>query len=340
MRNAGIEHLEQAALGDAARLGRVGTGQEHGEGVTPVPGHQFSGALHAQAHDTRHLPQAFVAPEVAIVVVVTLEQINIDHQKRQAGLVARTSLPFVAQGLFELPAVGDADQAIDRGQAHQLLVGAFQGPSFFEHGCNVQARHDQVTRWGAGFTDMDARPTVDDARRRPAQGPTTGQAQGQPLFLASDRFRDVSAHQSPAQQGFVTFANDAAVAPVGVDAGYFAVVGQQAVLVVVDGHTRRKCIDHLVEPGLGGTHLVAQDVQLLLLLRHGGGEILLAGACSPLGLSAHHAQGEPCRQTECQQHQHPPRKGDDVDGQRFHRASVWDGMAPAYQGLHRPPLWR
>ncbi|CAI8754609.1 hypothetical protein EMIT0196P_140128 [Pseudomonas chlororaphis] len=63
---------------------------------------------------------------MAEVVVVGLEVVDIDHQQRQLGLIAHCPAPLQLQVFVEMPAVGQAGQAIGVHQALQHQIGIEQ----------------------------------------------------------------------------------------------------------------------------------------------------------------------------------------------------------------------
>ena len=263
MRNAGIEHLVDAALGHAFRLGRVGARQQRGKLFAAITRHQFARAFDAQAQNTRHLAQAFVAGLVTIVVVVALEMVDVDDQQRQLGLGARAALPLGLQGLVEQAPVRDAGQPVGGRQAQQLFVGALQRQAFFHHRRHVQPRHDQVTGRCAGFVKMHPMPVVGVAQQRRIERAAPGQAQCKPLFLAPHGVGDLARRQRAAHQVLVGLADHLAFAAVRVLPRHLLVVADQPVLVVVDRQAGGNGVQHLAQAQLGGPGLRARQVQFL-----------------------------------------------------------------------------
>ncbi|MNP85344.1 hypothetical protein D3C76_1850480 [compost metagenome] len=58
-----------------------------------------------------------------MALVECLEVIDIDHQDRQWPAVALSPCPFQTQHLIQTAAVGQAGEAVSRGQGGQALLG-------------------------------------------------------------------------------------------------------------------------------------------------------------------------------------------------------------------------
>ena len=96
----------------------IGIGQQHGELLAAIARRQLARALHRAGQGLGHALQAAVARNVAVVVVVGLEIVHIDHQQRQRHAAQPRLLPLALHGLAQGQAVGHLGHRI---QAHTLL---------------------------------------------------------------------------------------------------------------------------------------------------------------------------------------------------------------------------
>ena len=72
------------------------------------------------AQGMRHQAQGVIAGQVAVLVVVGLEMVDIQHQQRQGGVESAQTAPFGLQLLIEVAAVVKPGQAVELLQALQL----------------------------------------------------------------------------------------------------------------------------------------------------------------------------------------------------------------------------
>ncbi|XDJ49500.1 hypothetical protein ABRZ09_09590 [Castellaniella ginsengisoli] len=108
--------------------------QEHHEFLAAVAGHQIGRAGRHRGDHLRDAPQALVAGDVAVVIVVALEIVDVDHQYRQRGAVADCAVPVFPQPLVERQPVGDPRQGIlPHLQFQQMLEFAFPPPGLVLH---------------------------------------------------------------------------------------------------------------------------------------------------------------------------------------------------------------
>src|ERR1035437_1486153 len=63
--------------------------------------------------------QALVSGRVPVLVVVFLEMVDIDHQKRQARTLAIGSAPFLQQALVKAAAIGEARETVLGGEGRE-----------------------------------------------------------------------------------------------------------------------------------------------------------------------------------------------------------------------------
>ena len=103
----------------------VTVGRNQHELFTAVARHQIAGAAHRR-NGLCHFAQTPVTGRVAVVVVVGLEPIHIQHHQRQGLLLARHALPFFLQHLVKLAAVGNVGQAVHQAQGFELVVERLQ----------------------------------------------------------------------------------------------------------------------------------------------------------------------------------------------------------------------
>ena len=64
-----------------------------------------------------------ITDEVTVAVVEPLEPVDVDHHDRQRLVVALAAAPLGRVHLVEVTVVGDAGEAVDPREAHQLVVG-------------------------------------------------------------------------------------------------------------------------------------------------------------------------------------------------------------------------
>ena len=106
--------------------GRSGVGLRAGRRRTRLPrvcpAHRCRAAVPAGRQLTPC--SSVIAGRVAVVVVDRLEAVEVDHQQRAGGVVARRDRQLVAQALFEPAPVGQAGQLVLAGEAFQLSLQA------------------------------------------------------------------------------------------------------------------------------------------------------------------------------------------------------------------------
>ncbi len=104
------------------------------------------------------LAEAVVAVDVAEEVVVLLEEIDVDHEQREGLVGDQGAAPFLLEALVEAAAVGQAGEAVERGQepiaGFALQKGDFELLALFK-----QSGHEEAGEEGDGQEDLD----VDDA---------------------------------------------------------------------------------------------------------------------------------------------------------------------------------
>jgi len=83
--------------------------------------------------------EALVAREVAVVVVVALEEVHVDHGQRNPATLAAGPPPLRPVDALEVPAVGEAGQPVQVGEPLQLGVLAGLTPA----GVDVQLVDDR-----------------------------------------------------------------------------------------------------------------------------------------------------------------------------------------------------
>src|SRR5690606_39638284 len=77
----------------------------------PDPFPIFGGACAAAAQRLTNAAQHFIASDVAVLVVVGLEIVDVDHQQRQFALIAQGAAPLDLQVFVEVAAVGQAGRS-------------------------------------------------------------------------------------------------------------------------------------------------------------------------------------------------------------------------------------
>src|SRR3546814_7969029 len=69
--------------------------------------------------------------KMAVFVVVALEMIDVDHQRRNRSTLVQATMPFPHQTVVQRPAIGNAGQAVFGSQLGQLAIGHFKLRSAF-----------------------------------------------------------------------------------------------------------------------------------------------------------------------------------------------------------------
>ena len=114
-----LAHGFDHPLRGRAGFGRGDAGDEERELLAALAREEAARALDFAAQRARHLLEAVVARDVAVAVVVAFEEVDIEDADGQARAGAQRLLAFVTQPLVETPAVGDAGEAVDRGEFAQ-----------------------------------------------------------------------------------------------------------------------------------------------------------------------------------------------------------------------------
>ena len=127
IRAFGVFNLEQ--LDGIAQLARQ-RGQGFGVDVVPddgkflaaIAGDEIEGAVHELLQGGGDLMQHGIAGNVAVVVVIRLEVVDIDHRQREGFALALGLTPQAGKTLRELAAVGQFGERVGIGQHLPTLV--------------------------------------------------------------------------------------------------------------------------------------------------------------------------------------------------------------------------
>ncbi len=111
---------------DLRRAFEVGRRQYADEFLAAVSRDLVARPVHGRRQRLGDQRQAGITGLVAIGVVVLLEVIDIDQQKRQFGVAAGRALPFGADVLVEAAPVRHPGQAVDEGDGFQIVAIALQ----------------------------------------------------------------------------------------------------------------------------------------------------------------------------------------------------------------------
>src|SRR6266851_5724111 len=109
------------ALPDLFAACRVGARQQEDELLAAVPGGEIGGPLSLPGNEPGDRNQAFVASLMTVLVVVSLEMIDIDQQQRQCCAVSAGTCPLIPQFLVEVAPVGEASQPVQARQGRELV---------------------------------------------------------------------------------------------------------------------------------------------------------------------------------------------------------------------------
>src|SRR5471032_277043 len=101
---------------------RVSLWQQPHKLLAADPRNEIPWTVSRQRQGARYLAQGFVAFDVAVVVVVLLEKIDIEDDQRQRQLAALGACPFALQHGVEHAAVGNASEAVLEGIFLQLFL--------------------------------------------------------------------------------------------------------------------------------------------------------------------------------------------------------------------------
>ena len=112
MRQLQATHRQQHALRHLLRAFLVGIGQQHHQLFTTITCQQIGAAVQAGLQCCGHRPQAFIALQLTVGVVVTLEAIQVDELHPHGPLTAQTQRTGLLQTLMEIAPVGNAQQRI------------------------------------------------------------------------------------------------------------------------------------------------------------------------------------------------------------------------------------
>src|SRR3954452_1447400 len=116
-----VGHRLAGPLGDLVGAGRTGSRHDDRELLAAVTGDQVN-APYAAGQGPRDQPQAFVAPLVAVVIVVLLEVVDVDHREPDRLAGPQRTQPLGLEHLGEAPAVGQAGQRVGQGELLEPAV--------------------------------------------------------------------------------------------------------------------------------------------------------------------------------------------------------------------------
>ena len=109
MRHRGVDQRPPHALGDAAAFAQVRIRQKHEEFFAAEAGDDVFRLARLGGEDVCHLLQTGIAGKVSIMIVVTLEMVDIDHDRCD---LRERPLPQVLQGFVEAAAVQESGQLV------------------------------------------------------------------------------------------------------------------------------------------------------------------------------------------------------------------------------------
>ena len=123
MRNAQLAHRGEQAARDALAVGLVRAVQHRHQFFAAVTRDEIERpAARGIAQRARNAPQAVVAGDVAVAVVVGLEAVDVDHDDRDRLAVALRLLPDAADLVFEGRAIEQRGEAVVRRDFGELAM--------------------------------------------------------------------------------------------------------------------------------------------------------------------------------------------------------------------------
>ena len=115
MRNPESLNALAKGLRHLGRSVRTGAGEDDHEFVAAVPSDEVSWSVDGSRDRGGNLPEAVVSRRMAVGIVVGFETIDVEHDQREWRQFANRAAPFLVQEVVELPAVGNAGEAVKTG---------------------------------------------------------------------------------------------------------------------------------------------------------------------------------------------------------------------------------
>ena len=121
-------------LGDGVGAEAVGVGEDDDELFSAVACEEVGGALDDGVGGLGDDAEALVALEVSVEIVVAFEEVHVEDEERDGGVIAHGSAPLLIEDFVEAAAVGDAGETVEGGEAFgdvdclvELVFGGFAG---------------------------------------------------------------------------------------------------------------------------------------------------------------------------------------------------------------------
>src|SRR5690606_199881 len=122
MRNSFRRNQFTAALGYLTRGNGVGLGQNQYEFLTAEAREEIARSSRSTAEHAGHTLQAGIAIDVAVVVVVLFEVVDIEQDQRQRCSPTSRTRPFNFQRGIEATTVGDAREPVLERKLFEFLL--------------------------------------------------------------------------------------------------------------------------------------------------------------------------------------------------------------------------
>ena len=100
--------------------------QQQHELLAAKTGHEVGRAMNGSTQHSCNGFQALVAGDMAVVVVVRFEMIDIDHQDAERSVISRVALTFHQQHFIKVTSVCDSQQTILPTEREQAAVRVFE----------------------------------------------------------------------------------------------------------------------------------------------------------------------------------------------------------------------
>ena len=202
-----IQRLHRLSNGLCQALGGRGIGvwQYQQEHFTAIARRQVASASHARVDGLRHALETFVTRLMAVVVVVALELVDIDHDQCQRLIGSPGSDPFAGQRVVQATPVCQASQFIPCRQNTIEFVGPVLG---HEQESDRQQHHDNQDRQNTNGLDRTRSRQGDHGGRRAARclhgaqqqnGHRNEQSGHQEIFATPGRTVTLLPHQPQGQ---------------------------------------------------------------------------------------------------------------------------------------------
>ena len=126
MRDPEVLDARAQALGDELRADRIRVRQHRDELLAAVAPEEVRRPAQALDHRLAHELEAGVAAEVAVLLVVCVVAVEIDHHEPEREMLAMRPAPLGLEQHHRVPAVRDAGQRVDADQPLEVFLLALE----------------------------------------------------------------------------------------------------------------------------------------------------------------------------------------------------------------------